>query len=90
MQNSPVEATGYLEKGVMVIWAMEMRKGQKIVAKTTGKDDIDLYLRWADCPTKKLYDERGYSTKGKEKENYTAPSDGILYIGVRGYHLCMQ
>jgi len=85
MENSPISATGYLEKGVMVIWAMEMKKGQQITTATTGKDDIDLYLRWNDCPTKQVYDERGYTTGGSEKESFTAPADGTVFIGVRGY-----
>ncbi len=55
-------------------------------AWTTGTSDIDLYLRWDDCPTKWRYTERGFSTKGAEHEVLdAAPEDGYLYIGVRGY-----
>jgi hypothetical protein len=85
MPTKPVYNEGYLPKGKMVIWAMRMRHGQKMNTKTTGKSDIDLYLRWNDCPTRKLWNERGYSTKGAENESFLAPEDGTIYIGVRGY-----
>lgn len=55
-------------------------------AWTTGSEDIDLYLRWGDCPTKYKYDVRGFTTRGAEHEVFKgAPEDGYLYIGVRGY-----
>ncbi len=55
-------------------------------AWTTGTYDIDLYLRWGDCPTKYNYDEIGFTTLGAEHEVFNeAPEDGYLYIGVRGF-----
>jgi hypothetical protein len=78
--------SGYLETGKMNIWAMKMKEGQSVYAETTGTEDIDLYLRWMDCPTKYKYDERGFTSTGDEMETFTdAPTDGVLYIGVRGY-----
>jgi len=85
MPTKPLYSEGYLEKGKMVIWSMKMRHKQKMVSKTTGESDIDLYLRWNDCPTTSKYNERGFTTKGNETESFQAPEDGTLYIGVRGY-----
>jgi hypothetical protein len=56
MQVSPLETSGYLDEGVMVIWAIEMHKGQTVSARTTSSNDIDLFLRWNNCPTKYKYD----------------------------------
>lgn len=55
MPTSPVRNEGYLAKGKMVIWSMKMRDMQKIECKTTGDSDIDLYIRWNDCPTTELW-----------------------------------
>ena len=86
MEVSPLDTSGYLPRGKMVVWAMPMRKGQRLETWTTGQSDIDLYLRWNDCPTTELWDHRGYSTSGSEYEVLNgAPDDGVCYIGVRGY-----
>ena len=72
----------------MVVWAVEMHKGQTVSAWTTGTNDIDLYLRWNNCPGEdpSKYDHRGFSSSGSEHQTYSsAPEDGFLYIGVRGY-----
>jgi len=85
MPTKPIYSEGYLEQGKMIVWAMKMRDGQKVVSETNGSSDIDLYLRWNDCPTTSKWNRRGYTTKGYENEYYVAPEDGYLYIGVRGY-----
>ncbi len=64
MQVSPIDTSGYLEAYEMVIWSIEMHKGQTVGATTTGTNDIDLFMRWNNCPTKYVFDERGFSSTG--------------------------
>lgn len=85
MPTKPTRNEGYLAKGKMVIWSMKMRDMQKIEVKTTGSKDIDLYIRWNDCPTTDTWNSRGFSTSSVEREVFAAPEDGIVYIGVRGF-----
>ena len=57
-----------------------------VEAYTSGSSDIDLYMRWSDCPTKYKFEKRGFTTSSSEHEVLeAAPEDGDLYIGVRGY-----
>jgi hypothetical protein len=62
-----------------------MHEGQTVVATTTSENDIDLYFTFGDCPTYGSYDQVGFGATGNEELEFTAPEDGFLYIGVRGY-----
>ncbi len=37
------------------------------------------------APTTAAYISRGYTSSGNETVNYTATSNGVLYVGVHGY-----
>jgi len=66
MTNNPIGASGDLVINEMNVWAIRVRAGQTVGAQTTGTNDVDLYMRFDDCPTYSEWDARGYTTSGVE------------------------
>ena len=80
-----VNTTGSVTQGQMKIFPLPMPAGKKVVIRTTGTTDIDLYIQFGGEPTTSNYINRGYTSSGNETVTYTATSNGTLYIGVHGY-----
>lgn len=80
-----VNQTGAVTQGQMKVFQLPMPAGKKVVIRTTGTTDIDLYIQFGAAPTTSAYINRGYTSSGNETVSYTATSNGVLYIGVHGY-----
>jgi hypothetical protein len=80
-----VNTTGSVTQGQMKVIPLPMPAGKKVVIRTTGTTDIDLYIQFGAEPTTSNYINRGYTSSGNETVTFTATSNGTLYIGVHGY-----
>ena len=69
----------------MALYVLELEAGDAITVKTIAENDIDLYVRFENPPTKNDYDARGYTTSGNERIDFDAHEAGTLHIGVHGY-----
>jgi hypothetical protein len=77
--------TGSVALNEMKVFELPMPAGKKVVIKTTSGVDVDLYIQFGAAPTTAAYLSRGYTSSGNETVNYTATSNGVLYVGVHGY-----
>lgn len=80
-----INQTGSVTQGQMKVFELPIPAGKRVVVRTTGTTDIDLYVQFGAAPTTSSYINRGYTSSGNETVTYTATSNGVLYIGVHGY-----
>jgi hypothetical protein len=83
--SNHVDVSGQVERGKFHMVTLPVKAGQKIVIRTEAPLDVDLYIRMALAPTLSQYDARGYTSSGNESLTFTAPTSGLLNIGVYGY-----
>ena len=69
----------------MKVYALTVPAGRRVVVRTTGTGDADLYLRFNTAPTHTAYESLSDSESSVEQLTYTATQSGTLYIGVYGY-----
>jgi len=72
-----------------------MKAGQTAKSLTSGNGDIDVFYLWDDCPFVSEDQEwvesvaMGFTDSHESKEEqveFTAPSDGALFISIRAYN----
>jgi hypothetical protein len=67
------------------VHALPVTAGQTVTVRTQAAADVDLYLRMGADPTTEVFDARAWTESGNEQLRFTAPTDGVLHIGVHGY-----
>ena len=65
-------------------FTIAVQAGESLEIKTESVQNVDLYLRMDIKPSFYTHDLAATTSSGNEVLNYTAPSDGVLHIGVRG------
>lgn len=83
--TSHLNVSGTVTQGQMKVFALSVRAGQRVVARTTGTGDVDLYVRFGSAPTDTTYNAASEGDASNEQAAYSAPQAGMLYIGVYGY-----
>lgn len=79
--------TGELAKGEWRAFdAVTMEKGERLTVTLSGTTgDLDLYVRFGQAPTSKLYDCRPYSEGSDETCEIVAEAAGEAHIALDGY-----
>jgi hypothetical protein len=77
--------TGHVAKDEMKVYTLNVAEAQKLIIQTLAQEDVDLYLRFGQAPTRYDYDVRAFNVGGNETLDYTAATAGALFVGIHGY-----
>jgi len=77
--------TGAVGQGELKTFELDVVAGQLVVIKTTAPNDVDLYIRMNQVPTRAMYDQRAWTASGDETLRYMPTNSGKLFIAVDGY-----
>ncbi|MBX7116431.1 MAG: pre-peptidase C-terminal domain-containing protein [Myxococcaceae bacterium] len=82
---SHLNVSGSAAANQMKVFTLAVPAGRRVVVRTTGTGDVDLYVRFGSAPTDQTYDAASEGDTSVEQLTYTATQSGTLYIGVFGY-----